>query len=82
MSNDDQWGIRFGWGLAVEQEPITLTEYCFAWILTITQHGSGTRVTSIRIEVVQPRTKIKLLERHFGCPVVTGALSSRATPSY
>lgn len=72
-SDEEEWRIRFRWTLAVEEEPTTLTEYCFAWIQTIARHGSGTRITPLRLELVQPRTHIRLLERHFGCPVATGA---------
>lgn len=65
---DEEWRIRFRWTLAFEDEPTTLTEYCFAWILTIARHGCCTLLTPLRLELVQPRTHAKLLERHFGCP--------------
>lgn len=71
-SDDEEWTILFRWTLAVEDDPTTLTENCFAWILTIARHGSGTPVTPLRLELVQPRTHAKLIERHFGCPIVTG----------
>lgn len=72
-SDDEEWRIRFRWTLAVEDEPATLIEYCFAWLLTIARQGSGTRITPLRLETVQPRTHVKLLEKHFGCPILTGA---------
>lgn len=72
-SDDEEWTIRFRWTLAVEDEPASLTGYCFAWILTIARRGSGNRITPLRLELVQPRTHAKLLERHFACPIVTGA---------
>ena len=50
-----------------------LIEHCFAWVLTIARHGSGTRISSVRVELVQPRSHLKALERYFGCPVVCGA---------
>jgi AraC-like DNA-binding protein len=68
-----EWRIRFRWLLAVEAEPQVLVEYCFAWVQTIARHGSGTRISPLRVELVQPRAHTKLLERHFGCPVRTGA---------
>lgn len=57
-------------------EPQVLTEYCFAWLLTIARHGSGTRLSPLRVELVQPRSHSKAIERHFGCPVVCGVPSN------
>ena len=68
-----EWRIRFRWLLAVDMEPPVLTEYCFAWLLTIARRGSGTRVSPRRIEFVQRRSHVKAIERHFECPVVCGA---------
>ncbi|WP_188553390.1 AraC family transcriptional regulator [Edaphobacter dinghuensis] len=67
-----EWTIQFSWTLAVEAEPQTLIEHCFAWVLTIARHGSGTRISPLRVEFVQPRSHLKLLERHFGCSVIDG----------
>lgn len=67
-----EWSIQFRWTLAVEVEPQALIDHCFAWMLTIGRHGSGTRLSPLRVELVQPRTQLKGLERHFGCPVVCG----------
>src|ERR1700733_15059781 len=69
----DERSIRFRWLLAVDVEPQVLTEYCFAWVLTIARHGSGTDISPLRVELVQPRSHIQTLERHFGCPIVCGA---------
>jgi AraC-like DNA-binding protein len=68
-----EWSIQFRWSLAVEVEPPVLVEYCFAWVLTIARQGSGTKISPLRVELVQPRAHGKALERHFGCPVVCGA---------
>jgi AraC-like DNA-binding protein len=68
----EEWVIQFRWTLAVDVEPQVLIEHCFAWMLTIARHGSGTRISPIRVELVQPRSHLKALERHFGCPVVCG----------
>ncbi|HTV03900.1 MAG TPA: AraC family transcriptional regulator [Acidobacteriaceae bacterium] len=73
-TDDEEWSVRFRWLLAVDEEPRVLTEYCFAWLLTLGRHGSGTRVTPLRVEFIQPRPHLKAIERHFGCPVVTEAL--------
>ena len=72
-TDGDEWSIRFRWLLAVEEEPRVLTEYCFAWLLTIGRHGSGVGVNPLRVEFVQPRPHVRAIERHFACPVVTGA---------
>lgn len=70
--HDGEWTIRFRWVLAVEVEPPALIETCFAWLLTIARHGTGTRFSPLRVEFVQARRHIKQLERHFGCPVICG----------
>jgi AraC-like DNA-binding protein len=70
--DDEEWSIQFLWTLALDAEPAVLIEHCFAWVLTIARHGSGTRVAPVRVELVQPRTHGKALERFFGCPVLCG----------
>jgi AraC-like DNA-binding protein len=72
-TNDEEWSIWFRWLLAVDSEPKVLTEYCFAWLLTIARHGSGTPLSPLRVEFLQPRSHIQALECHFGCPVVCEA---------
>jgi len=72
-TSDDEWIIQFRWSLAVDVEPAVLVEHCFAWVLTIARHGTGTRISPLRVELVQPRSHTKALERYFGCPVVCGA---------
>jgi len=69
----DEWRIHFHWLLAAEVEPPVLIECAFAWVLSTARHGTGTRISPIRVEFMQPRRHIKTLERHFGCPVVCGA---------
>lgn len=69
----DEWSIRFRWTLAVDVEPAVLIEHCFAWVLTIARQGTGQRVSPVRVELVQPRSHGKALERYFGCPVVFNA---------
>lgn len=69
----NEWAIRFRWTLAVDLEPSVLVEHCFAWILTIAREGTGTKIKPLRVELVQPRSHTKALEKHFGCPVVCGA---------
>jgi AraC-like DNA-binding protein len=70
---ENEWAIRFRWTLAVDLEPSVLVEHCFAWVLTIAREGTGTKIKPLRVELVQPRSHTKALEKHFGCPVVCGA---------
>jgi len=70
--NDEEWSIQFRWLLADEVEPPVLNECCFAWVLSIARHGTGTRLSPLRVEFVQPRPHLKTMERHFGCPVIFG----------
>jgi AraC-like DNA-binding protein len=69
----DQWVIQFRWTLAVETEPALLLENCFAWVLTVGRQGTASKISPLCVELMQPRSHHKLLERHFGCRVVCGA---------
>ena len=53
--DDEEWSIQFRWLLADEVEPPVLIECCFAWVLSIARHGTGTRLSPLRVEFVQPR---------------------------
>jgi AraC-like DNA-binding protein len=71
--DDQEWSVQFRWLLADEVEPPVLIECCFAWVLSVARQGTGTRISPLRVEFVQPRAHLKTIERHFGCPVVCGA---------
>lgn len=71
--DDEEWSIQFRWLLADEVEPPVLIDCCFAWVLSVGRHGTGTRISPLRVEFVQPRQHVKIIEGHFGCPVVCGA---------
>jgi AraC-like DNA-binding protein len=71
-NKDEEWSIEFRWLLAEEAEPAVLTECVFAWVLSIARLGTGTRLSPLRLEFVQPRAHGKMIEHHFGCPVVFG----------
>ena len=81
--DDEEWSIQFRWLLADEVKPLVLIECCFAWVLSTARVGTGTRISPVRVEFVQPRAHVKTIERHFGCPVVCGtprnAIIFRAT---
>ncbi|MFZ0731919.1 MAG: AraC family transcriptional regulator [Candidatus Sulfotelmatobacter sp.] len=70
--DDQEWSIQFRWLLADEMEPPVLIECAFAWVLSTGRHGSGTRLSPLRVEFIQPRAHTKTIERHFGCPIVCG----------
>jgi AraC-like DNA-binding protein len=67
-----EFSICFRWLLAVDSEPQVLTDYCFAWMLTIARHGTGRRLNPLRAEYMQQRPERRALERHFGCEIVFG----------
>lgn len=73
LRDDQERRIQFRWILADEVEPPVLSECCFAWVLSIARCGTGTRLSPLRVEFAQTRPHIKVLERHFGCPVLCGA---------
>lgn len=71
-SDEEEWSIQFRWLLAEEIEPEVLTDLCFAWVLAIARHGTGTHLLPLRLELIRPRSYTKVLESHFGCPIVYG----------
>src|SRR5277367_5805357 len=71
--NAGEWSIQFRWLLALEDEPDVLTDVCFAWVLCIARHGTGKRVSPVRLELMRRPAYAKDLQRHFGCPVFFGA---------
>jgi AraC-like DNA-binding protein len=73
-TNDDEWSMQFRWLLATGDEPEVLTDLCFAWVLCIARHGTGTSMSPLRLELTRPRAHARALERHFGCPVTFGAV--------
>ena len=72
-SDQEEFTVGFRWLLAVDDEPSSLTDYCFSWMRSLARHGSGTAVTPLRAEYVQQRSNLRLLERSLGCDIVVGA---------
>jgi AraC-like DNA-binding protein len=72
-TDETEWRIQFRWLLADGVEPTVLTDACFAWVLCIARHGTGTRISPLRLELARQPAHARILERHFGCPVVFGA---------
>jgi AraC-like DNA-binding protein len=69
----DEWSIQFHWLEAEDAEPEILVDVCFAWMLSLARLGTGEQLSPLRIELVQRRANVKVLERHFGCPVIFNA---------
>ena len=65
----EEWGIQFRWLLAEEAEPPILIDCCFAWVLSIVRVGTGTRLSPLRVELIQPRQHVNTIERYFGSPI-------------
>ena len=72
VKDEEEWSIQFRWLLAEEAEPAILIDCCFAWVLSTARVGTGTRLSPLRVELLQSRPHVKTIERHFGCPVVCG----------
>jgi AraC-like DNA-binding protein len=73
QENDGQeWSIQFRWLLANEIEPPVLTECALSWLLSIARHGTGARLSPLRVEFAEPRAHVRAIERHFGCEVICG----------
>lgn len=72
-TDDEEWSIQFRWCLATDAEPKVLIDTCFAWVLSVARHGTGTRLSPLRLEFMEARAYSKTIERHFGCAVICGA---------
>jgi AraC-like DNA-binding protein len=68
-----EFSIAYRWLLAVEAEPQVLTDYCFSWTISLARHGTGTQLNPLRVEYVQQRSNLRILERSLGCKVNSGA---------
>ena len=73
QKDDAEWSIEFHWLLTEETEPPVLIECAFAWVLLTARVGTGSRLSPLRVEFIQDRRHVKVIERHFGCPVVVRA---------
>lgn len=71
--NAEEFAVGFRWLLAVDEEPCSLTDYCFSWMRSLARHGSGSQLNPLRAEYVQQRTNARQIERSLGCEVVVGA---------
>jgi AraC-like DNA-binding protein len=71
--DEEEFTVGFRWLLAVDDEPSSLTDYCFSWMRSLARHGSGTVVNPLRAEYVQQRSNLRQIERSLGCDVVMGA---------
>jgi len=69
--------VEFVWLLAERDEPPSLIDVCFAWVLTIGRRGIGRRIAPLRVELSRPEVNRELLENHFGCPVKFGVRHNR-----
>src|SRR5438874_950039 len=69
----EEFRVAFRWLLAVDVEPQVLTDYCFSWMISLARHGTGTQLNPLRVEYVQQRQNLRVLERSLGCKVVSGA---------
>ncbi|MBX6361746.1 MAG: AraC family transcriptional regulator ligand-binding domain-containing protein [Acidobacterium ailaaui] len=71
--DEKEFSVGFRWLLAVDAEPQALTDYCFAWMLSLARHGTGTQISPVRVEYVQQRANVRQIERNLGCEVISGA---------
>lgn len=71
--DEKEFSVGFRWLLAVDAEPQVLTDYCFAWMLSLARHGTGKQINAVRVEYVQQRTNVRQIERNLGCKVIGGA---------
>lgn len=71
--DEEELSIGYRWLLAVDDEPQVLTDYCFAWTLSLARHGTGTQLRPLRVEYVRERVNSRAIERNLGCSLVGGA---------
>ena len=71
--DEEEFTVGFRWLLAVDDEPSSLTDYCFSWMRSLARHGIGTAVNPLRAEYVQQRSNLRQIERSLGCNITVGA---------
>lgn len=69
----EEFSVSFRWLLAVDDEPSSLTDYCFSWMRSLARHGTGTPLNPLRVEYVQRRPNVRQLERSLGCNILVDA---------
>ena len=69
----EEFSVSFRWLLAVDDEPSSLTDYCFSWMRSLARHGTGTPLNPLRAEYVQQRPNVRQIERSLGCNIIVGA---------
>lgn len=69
--------VEFAWVLAEQEEPGTLVDTCFAWIVTVGRRGTGRNVSPLRVEMARPEAHRRIYEKHFGCAVKFDARENR-----
>jgi Arabinose-binding domain of AraC transcription regulator, N-term len=71
--NSEEFSVGFRWLHAVNAEPQILTDYCFAWMLSLARHGTGKQLTPLRVEYVPQPANQRTIERNLGCKGIGGA---------
>ena len=71
--DEEEFAVGFRWLLAMDDEPSSLTDYCFSWMRSLARHGCGMAVHPLRAEYVQQRSNLRQIERSLGCDIVVGA---------
>jgi Arabinose-binding domain of AraC transcription regulator, N-term len=69
VTRGDECAVQFIWLLAQEQEPPLLVDACFAWIVSLSQRGTGRSLHPKRVEYQRALTHRAMYETHFRCPV-------------
>ena len=64
--DEEEFTVGFRWLLAVDDEPSSLTDYCYSWMRSLAQHGIGTAVNPLRAEYIQQRSNLRQIERSLG----------------
>lgn len=65
--------VEFEWLLADSDYPPMLIDVCFAWLLAITRRGTSDSARPKRVELARAKVPRAAFEKHFGCPVASGA---------
>lgn len=73
VERGNECSVQFVWLLADKEEPPTLIDLCFAWVIKIGRLGIGNSFKPLRIEFKRAESNRKLYEDHFGCIVKFGS---------
>jgi AraC-like DNA-binding protein len=69
IERNGECAVQFRWLLAMEPEPETLVDTCFACAISVGRRGADQPITPMRVELKRTAAHRQIFEEYFQCPV-------------